>query len=196
MPSQTTNSAADPQFDLAADAGGAPPVTIPSPSPHARAQACAAAGDYVTAAEMFAAAVARAPEDVDALIGHAGSLLGLGQYAAGEREIRRALRIAPNRADVHLQLGLALYKRATYSPAALAFRRTLELDPDSSNARILLGETLCHLGETSEAIEHLERVVAGEPSPRVFYALGLAFDRSGQPDRAAAMYRRSREDRN
>jgi Flp pilus assembly protein TadD len=28
---------------------------------------------------------------------------------------------------------------------------------------------------------------------KAFYALGIAFDRTGQPERAAEMYRRSRE---
>jgi tetratricopeptide (TPR) repeat protein len=191
---ETPMPTADQQLDLTGAATDAAAITtLPAPEPHAAARKRASVGDHAGAAEMFAVAVARSPEDVDALLGHGAALLALGQYEAAEREIRRAMRIAPDRADVHLQLGLALYKRATYGTAALALRRTLEIDPDSVLARVVLGETLNQLGETAEAIEHLERAIAAEPTSRAYYALGLAFDRRGQPDRAAEMYRRSRD---
>ena len=70
----------------------------------------------------------------------------------------------------------------------------IELDEDHASAHIFLGEALNHTGEGDAAIEALERAITLEPnSGKAFYALGIAYDRKGQPERAAEMYRRSRE---
>jgi tetratricopeptide (TPR) repeat protein len=168
-------------------------VSAGAAGPHEEANARAVAGDYHGAVQLYRAAADDDPDDVPALLGLGAALLALGQYDAAEKEIRRALKVAPERSDVHLQLGLALYKRALYPGAALAFRRTVELDPDCTQAYLLLGESHNQLGEPDDAIAALEQVVRAGPHARAFYALGIAYDRKGQPERAAEMYRRSRE---
>jgi tetratricopeptide (TPR) repeat protein len=162
-------------------------------APHEEALQRAHSGDHAGAAELYASAVARSAHDVVALLGLGGSLLALGQYESAEREIRRALRVAPESAEVRLQLGVALHKRAAYPAAVAELRRTVELDPECVQAYLLLGETLNQLGEPADAIDALEQAVRLDQSPRAFYALGLAHDRKGEPERAGEMYRRSRD---
>jgi tetratricopeptide (TPR) repeat protein len=168
-------------------------VSAGASGPHAAANKRAAAGDFRGAAELYRAAAEANPGDIPALLGLGAALLALGQYEAAEREIRRALRVAPDEPAVHLQLGVALFKRAVYSAAAVALRRTVELDPACMQAYLLLGESHNQLNEPDDAIAALEQVVKSESNPRAFYALGIAYDRKGQPERAAEMYRRSRE---
>jgi tetratricopeptide (TPR) repeat protein len=168
-------------------------VSAGAGGPHAAANKRASAGDYQGAAELYRVAAAADPADIPALLGLGAALLGLGQYEAAEREIRRALRVAPEEPAVHLQLGVALFKRAVYAAAAASLRRTVELDPACIKAYLLLGESHNQLNEPDDAIAALEQVVRAESNPRAYYALGIAYDRKGQPERAAEMYRRSRE---
>jgi tetratricopeptide (TPR) repeat protein len=168
-------------------------VSAGAAGPHEEANARVVAGDYPGAVQLYRAAAEADPDDVAALLGLGAALLAMGQYDAAEKEIRRALKVAPDRSDVHLQLGLALYKRALYPGAASAFRRTVELDPSCTQAYLLLGESHNQLGESDDAIAALEQVIRAAPHARAFYALGIAYDRKGQPERAAEMYRHSRE---
>lgn len=151
------------------------------------------AGDFRAAAELYAALSAQGVADINASLGLGSALLGLGKYEAAERELRRAHQLAPDRADVHLHLGTALYKRGVYTAAAMELRRAAELDPDCSQAFLLLGEALNQMGKPDAAIEVLERVTHTEVGSRALYALGIAYDRKGEPERASEMYRQSRE---
>jgi tetratricopeptide (TPR) repeat protein len=70
----------------------------------------------------------------------------------------------------------------------------VELDPDLGAAYVLLGEALNQMAESDAAIEVLEAAVRIQPeSSKAYYAMGIAYDRKGNPERAAEMYRLSRE---
>ncbi len=162
--------------------------------PHERAERLVRAGHVAEAAELYAALVADDPEDVSALLGLGSALLALSRYEGAERELRRALRLAPEMSKVRYQLGLTHFKRGVYSSAVAELRRAIELDAGNPAAYLLLGEALNQLGEPDAAIEALEQVLQLQPdSPRAHYALGIAYDRKSQPERATAMYRRFRE---
>lgn len=151
-------------------------------------------GQFAAAAELYTVVVATDPEDVPALLGLGSSLAALRRFDAAEQELRRALRIAPALPEVHLQLGTVLFKRGLYAPAVAELRRTVELDPRLAAAYLVLGEALNQMADSDAAIEALEQAVRIQPdNSRPFYAMGIAFDRKGMPDRAAEMYRRSRE---
>lgn len=150
-------------------------------------------GAYLEAREAFTAALAENADDLEAIVGLGASYLAQAQYDGAEREFRKAVRIAPNSGEVHYQLALTLFRRGLYSAAAPELRRAVELEPDYAPAFVLLGETLNHTGEIEAAIEALENAIRLQPAGKAFYALGIAYDRKGQHDRAAEMYRRSRE---
>ncbi len=190
--SEREEDLADGNGDAGGDvADGAPAA---SESRHERARRLTAEGRHAEVVELYSAAVATDPQDVGALLGLGSALLSLSRYEGAEKELRRALRIAPEMGTVRYQLGLTLYKRGVYSAAATELRRVVELDSGNAAAYLLLGEALNQLGDPDAAIEVLEQALRLQPeNGRVYYALGISYDRKGLPDRAAEMYRRSRE---
>jgi tetratricopeptide (TPR) repeat protein len=171
-----------------------PPLDEATLSRLERADELAAAGMHPEAAEAYAAVTAVSPDHVRALTGLGAALAAQRKFDAGEKELRRAQRLAPDSFDVHLQLGIALYKKGVYAAAATALRRAVELDDSSVAAYLTLGEALNQMAEPDAAIEALEEAVRLQPdNHRAFYAMGIAYDRKGNPDRAAEMYRLSRE---
>jgi len=174
--------------------GAAPPVKIVAEPPPSPGDEFFARGNLAGAVDYFHSILATHSEDVEALLGLGTAYLAQGQYDAAERELRKALRLAPNRMDLNYQLSMTLFRRGNYAAAANQLRRVVELDNDHASALVFLGEALNHTGEGDAAIEALERAVRLQPeNGRAFYALGIAHDRKGQPERAAEMYRRSRE---
>jgi Flp pilus assembly protein TadD len=158
-----------------------------------RAATLAAQGLLPQALDAYTEAAAEQPDDVGVLLGLGQTLVHLGQYEAAERELRRALRLAPEQLDVRYQLGLTLFKRGNYAAAASELRRTTELEPSAAGFMVL-GESLNQMGDPDGAIEALEQVARLQPeNGKAFYAMGIAYDRKGQFERAAKMYRLSRE---
>ena len=50
------------------------------------------------------------------------------------------------------------------------------------------------MAESDQALEALETATRIQPeNSRAYWAMGIAYDRKGKPDRAAEMYRMSRE---
>ena len=90
--------------------------------------------------------------------------------------------------------GLPSTLRGNYAAAAATLRRAVDLDRDSGTAYLLLGEALNQMADSDGAIEVLEEAVRIQPeNGKAYYAMGIAYDRKGKPDRAAEMYRLSRE---
>lgn len=177
-------------------AGGdtAAPSAGPGAARLARAAAAAAAGAHQEALEHYHAALAADPANVDAMLGIGNEHLALSQYDAAEKEYRKALRLSANHPEVNYQLGLTLHRRGVYAGAAQQLRRVIEIDPEHVMAHIVMGEALNQAGDIDGAIDALETAVALNPqSGRAYYALGIAYDRKSQHERAAEMYRRSRE---
>ncbi len=70
----------------------------------------------------------------------------------------------------------------------------MELDPSCGAAYMVLGEALNQMAESDQAIEALENATRLHPeNARAYWAMGIAYDRKGNPDRAAEMYRMSRD---
>ena len=66
--------------------------------------------------------------------------------------------------------------------------------PDNGLAFDYRGEALNRLGRVEEAIETLERALELTPgNGRAYYTLGILFDKKSLPEKAAVMYRKSRE---
>lgn len=158
-----------------------------------RADTLADGGSAAEAAEAYAAVAAAAPRSLRAALGHGMALAAQAKYDAAEKELRRALTLAPDAVEVHLQLGITLYRKGVYAAAATTLRRVVELDPESATAYVVLGEALNQMADSDAAIEALQEAVRLQPASRAYYAMGIAYDRKGNFDRAAEMYRLSRE---
>jgi Flp pilus assembly protein TadD len=67
-------------------------------------------------------------------------------------------------------------------------------DPDHAAAHLYRGEALNRLGRVDEALEVLERARVLSPDhARIYYLLGILYDRKYLREEASAMYRRARE---
>ncbi len=151
-------------------------------------------GDHTLALEQFEAARDIDADNVDVLLNVAAALAALRRYDPAEKELRRAHRLEPGRADVHASMGILSFRRGLYGQAELELKRALDLDPGHATAYFYRGECLNQLGRVDEALRMLERSVQLHPhNPRAYFTMGILFDRKHLPQQAAAMYRKARE---
>jgi tetratricopeptide (TPR) repeat protein len=151
-------------------------------------------GEPSLALEHFEAARAIAPDDADVIAHHTAALAGSGRVDQAERELKRALKLHPDRSDLHEMLGMQYYKRGLYGQAEVALRRALELNGTLAAAYHHRGEALNQLGRVDEALEMLQRAVQLEPrNSRAYYTMGILYDKKHLRREAEAMYRRARE---
>jgi len=129
------------------------------------------------------------------VLGNLGAALGtLGRYGEAEHELRLAFRTDPTNLEIRTNLGILLFRRGLYDQAADELGVVCASKPDDGLPFFYMGEALNRLGRVDEAIEALERVTELLPrNPKAYYTLGVLFDKKNLPDRAATMYRKSRE---
>ena len=75
----------------------------------------------------------------------------LAGWESAINKYQRALKLRPDRPDVHFALGSACLESGNYAAAEDSFRRCVELAPDSVWARLLLVLTLIEESKSSEA---------------------------------------------
>jgi len=87
-------------------------------------------------------------------------------------------------------LGDLKHSRGDLMTAVVYYRAALDVEPDSARLNLLLGRTLLRQTRFEAAIEVLRTAVALDPgNAETHFSLGLAFEYSGQPRRAARHYR-------
>lgn len=97
--------------------------------------ALAAGGRLDEATDLFHQAVAQAPEDARALIGHAITLRAHSAPAKAEAVLRSLLERDPANADAWAQLGTTLRLLNRFPESGAALERALELVPDHGYAQ-------------------------------------------------------------
>lgn len=158
------------------------------------ARALEARGEPVLAVEQLESARNAQPDDIALVVELAQAQIGLRRFEAAERELRRALKIEPENADVHQSLGVISLRRGLYPQAEQELKRALELDPSSGASYLYRAEALNQLSRVDEALALLERATQLDPSNgRAFYLMGILYDKKGRPQEAGTMYRRARE---
>lgn len=151
-------------------------------------------GSHEAALEHFQAALEVEPENVEVLTNHGAALAALGLYDDAEAHLRRAMRIEPGRLDVRANLGILYFRRGLYAQAEAELGWVCEQDPEHATAHFYRGEALNRLGRVDDALETLERASQLQPdSPRVYYLLGILYDKKHLRDEAGLMYRKARE---
>src|SRR5688500_2109328 len=107
-----------------------------------------------------------------------------GQAAAAIDALQRALALDERFAEAHYLLGLC-HRDAQQPEAALrALEQAIALQPTLFDAREQLADLYGALGRTESRLTELERLNALDPSASRHVALGLAYARAGQPERA------------
>ena len=93
----------------------------------------------------------------------------------------RALELAPDWIDAHINKGVALYQMGKIAEAREAFFAAVQLDPLNGIARYNLGCVLEEQGEIEDAIRHLRRAAKAMPAHAdVHFNLALAYERKNE----------------
>ncbi|MGH7669901.1 MAG: tetratricopeptide repeat protein [Gemmatimonadaceae bacterium] len=107
------------------------------------------------------------------------SRLSLGEYAAAEEALRKAIALSPDDPQSQALLGWALMLQEKYDDALLTFQRVLTREPLNAVARINVGYICLKKGIFGESIEHLSKAIRLNNDPKAtLYAhlyLGLVY---------------------
>ena len=157
---------------------------------HDLAVAARSAGQGEEARKADEAAIALAPDNAVAHNGAGLIAIDQNRPVDAAREFGRAVDLDPDNASYIVNLGNAKRAQGDASGAEQAYRRALETNPKAGDAANGLGVLLVEARRPAEAIPFFERAVAAAPdSVEAKLNLGIAFEQSGQRDRAAAAYR-------
>jgi tetratricopeptide (TPR) repeat protein len=116
----------------------------------------------------------------------------LGNFSASERNLRKAVAIAPRQADAHYNLGKALQAQGKLDLALESYNAACRLQPGTAGFHNNLGNVLKDLGRYQEALAHISRAIEIEPATANYhYNLGHVLSRLGLRERAVAAYERA-----
>jgi len=109
----------------------------------------------------------------------------LGKLDSAALQYRKALRLDPKLARVHVMLGIVLRRQGNHTAALAEFREAVALDPSDPNAQYNLGMELKTSGDLPGAIAAFQRAIELKPDfEMAHYSLGIALRAQG--DTAAA----------
>lgn len=147
-------------------------------------------GDYSTAERKFKAAVAENPELEPAYSALAVVLINEEKFGEALEAADRTLELNPDNRRAKRMRYQALRLLDRLDEAAEAFQALPEEDRiEALNLQFNKATELFNAGQTQEAVDILEDVVAAEPShARAHYMLGLSFTNLGQNDQARAHF--------
>ena len=110
------------------------------------------------------------------------------------RAFRRVLALKPDDAAAANYLGYMWADKGTNLTEALELIQTaVALEPDNGAFLDSLGWALFRLGRNAEAIVELEKAAEIQPDGVIFDHLGDVYQKSQQPEKARAAYRRAAE---
>ena len=92
--------------------------------------------------------------------------------------------LEPSASSLH-NVGLIYYETAHYDKALLAFEQALAMEGDLAARHIAYAKVQEKLGHNKRMIESLERAVELEPSVQSYNVLVDAYERVGEPTKAA-----------
>lgn len=108
-----------------------------------------------------------------------------GKIQESETLMRRASEMQPNYPAVFYRLGEFLDRSGKRQDARKAYADALRLDPNLAIAHQNLGQVLLDLGESANAVQHLERAIElGDKNRRCSAALAKGYRRLGDLERA------------
>ena len=123
------------------------------------------------------------------------SRISLGDYAAAETALGKALELSPNDLQAISLLGWAQMHQEKYDDALLNFQRVLMKEPANALARINVGFICLKKGIFGEAIEHLSKAIRLDNDAKAtlyaHYYLGLVYLEREMFEDAQTFFRKS-----
>lgn len=145
--------------------------------------------DWHSDARLFAAVLARYPDNARAHDNLAFAYYQRGEYARAFHHYQRAATIQPTRLRAHFNLGILHSAARRYAEAIASFKAALALNPNHVEARFNLGLAYQKAGRYAEAIGHYEKVLDLSPHHlKTHYNLGRAYERVGRIADAIRQY--------
>jgi protein O-GlcNAc transferase len=146
------------------------------------------------ALEVYAEALAIAPDAATVLINCANLLNDLHRWPQALEMAERAVAAAPENALAHNALGNALAGAGRRDAAVESFRATLRLAPDYAAARLNMAKALLDLGRPDEALAAYDAAAAAQPGAAAVHAeRGHVLAELRRWAEAAAAYDRAHE---
>jgi tetratricopeptide (TPR) repeat protein len=151
-------------------------------------------GDALRARELFEQVIAGDPKYSGAHFNMALALLGQNRFNDALLEFRREEEIAPEDARPYQAAATFLTRLHRRADAAQEWRKLLKVDPKNRDAALTLSQLLSADAKFSEAAEVLEKALTSAPdSPSLQFALGMAYVKNGQGEKAASLLRAGAE---
>lgn len=140
--------------------------TGPSPlaALKAKADALMARGQAADARSLYAQICAVNRQDVDSRVKLALAHREVGDFAAAEKEARRAVKAQPGLFLGYYALGLALHSRGQAPEAVRAYRTAAKLQPRFPDTHYLLGIALHEIGRLADAADAFEAALRERPN--------------------------------
>jgi tetratricopeptide (TPR) repeat protein len=117
-----------------------------------------------------------------------------GNTAAANSDLRQAMQVAPNSANILLNYGSLQWKLGQKDAAGKTFAKVLELDPQNRTALSSLGYMARDKGDVKEAEDYFKRAAAAHPRDfGPYLALGDLYTAEKNYHAASAQYERAYE---
>jgi tetratricopeptide (TPR) repeat protein len=153
-------------------------------------------GDTAGAMAEYQAALALRKDDPKLLERLAEVQVAAGDLTAAEQNAGRALSLDAHRYSARQTLGRIAMEQGRYADALPLLNLLAAQDPHDQGTQISLATTLAQLGNSSEALQHLEPVLAsGYPDQKgsLHSLLGALLRKAGRPTEAAQAFATARQ---
>ncbi len=145
-------------------------------SEYARAIAVFRAGDYASAADLFAKAEMAAPGTTDALIYQAKSHIHLQNFSSSESVLRRYVALHSDSDEALYLLGFVLHRENKASESLEIYTKAAALKTPTGEDFKIVGLDYVLLNDYANAVKWLEKAVELEPKNKdAWYYLGRAY---------------------
>ena len=150
------------------------------------------AADYRAAANSFAKAIIKNPQDSLPHFLYGASLYWSGRVDDAMSEYREGLRLEPNSAMGHQLLGIAWGWKGDIGQAQQYFERASQLDPRKADTHMNLGSTYGAQKKFDKALDEYRRAVELAPREALYhYQLGMLYDFLGRDAQAEESYKKA-----
>jgi tetratricopeptide (TPR) repeat protein len=147
---------------------------------------------YKEAADSFAKAVIKNPQEAYPHIFLGMALYWQGQVDAAMAEYKTALQIAPDSDEGRQLLGIAYAWKGDINAALKEFQKAVEINPKRADAQMNLGSTQAALGNLEEALFRFRTAVnLDKRHPLYQYQLGALYERLGRDGPAQEAFKKA-----
>lgn len=147
---------------------------------------------YETAVQYFLSALRYQPGYVEARLNLASVYMEQGRLSEAEEEVRRALKLAPPRADVLAKQGECLIRSGREQEAIPFLKRAILLDSANVQAHYYLGEAYAASQDWDATLKQLHMTLSLQPNNApAHYLMGVVYEAQGNGTAAIAHYQQS-----